>query len=103
MSQDHEFCPVHYALQVIGGKWKLLIVWNLISGGKRFNELQRAIGDISTKVLSDQLKQLESDGVLTRHATETRPPQVTYSLTPFGYGLEPVMQAMYAWAKKTEL
>jgi len=96
--QEAHFCPIHDALGKIGGKWKMLIIWHLHSTPQRFNELQRSVGGISTKVLSDQLKSLESDGLVIRQATDSRPPQVTYTLTEQGKKLQPIMQQLYDWS-----
>ena len=84
-------CPVHTALGVIGGKWKLVILWNLQSGTKRYSELKRMIGDVTPKMLSQQLKELEKDGIVERKVYPVVPPKVEYRLTAYGKKLEPVI------------
>lgn len=100
MKQATALCPVHTALNTLGGKWKLEILWNLCDKPLHFNELKRTIGDISTKVLSDQLKAMEIDGLLTRTMLDTRPPQVEYALTPIARDLQPALRELHAWSIK---
>ena len=95
-------CPVSAALQVIGGRWKILIIYNLFEGMARFTELQRATGGISKRVLAQQLRQLEHDGIVARKAYDQSPPRVEYALTEFGRTLEPVMDLLCAWGERFE-
>jgi len=92
-------CPVELTLSVIGGKWKPLILWELRGRPRRFSELESALTGITHKVLSDQLRALEHDGVLTRTVREERVRVVEYSLSDFGMTLRPVMNVMAQWAK----
>ena len=84
-------------IEVIGGKWKALVLWNLRSGALRFTELTKAIPDISEKMLSLQLKQLESDHVIQREVFAEVPPRVEYSLTDEGLTLLPMLEEMARW------
>jgi DNA-binding HxlR family transcriptional regulator len=100
MSENRKSCSVQYAMQLIGGKWKLVILWNLLNEPKRFNELKRTIGQISTKVLSDQLSQMEEGGLITRHAFPTSPPQVEYRITQKGRELSDSLCSIHDWGEK---
>lgn len=100
MSTSCKNCAVQYAMKLIGGKWKLVILWNLIEQPYRFNELKRQISEISTKVLSDQLSQMEEAGLLTRHAYPTTPPQVEYRITEKGRELSHSLQDIHDWGLK---
>ncbi len=75
--KDHHGCPVQATVNVLSGKWKVQILWHLSFGSRRFAELRKRLPKISEKVLSDQLRQLVADGVLTRSVTDSGPPQVT--------------------------
>lgn len=90
-------CPVATTLTVIGNRWCPLIVRELLSGTKRFGELQRAIGGVSQKVLTSNLRGLEAAGIVTRTAYPEVPPRVEYSLTDLGFSLEPVIDSMWDW------
>jgi DNA-binding HxlR family transcriptional regulator len=91
-------CPITYVIERIGGYWKPLILLQLLSGSKRYNEIRRGIPTITEKVLIQQLKQLEADNLVLREARPVVPPYVTYSLTTSGKGLQPVLYAMAVWA-----
>jgi DNA-binding HxlR family transcriptional regulator len=91
-------CPVTYVMAKIGGYWKPIILYQLLSGSKRYNEIRKAIPAVSEKVLIQHLKQLESDGLLQREAKPVVPPYVTYSLTSSGWALKPVLYTMVVWA-----
>ena len=93
-----EECPVTYVMEKIGGYWKPIILFHLLSGTKRYNELRRSIPGITEKVLIQQLKQLETDGLVIRKAKPVIPPYVTYSLTASGLRLRAVLYAMATWA-----
>jgi DNA-binding HxlR family transcriptional regulator len=95
-------CPVNAALHVIGGRWKILVIYHLFGGIARFNELQRAMGAISKRVLTHQLRQLEQDGIVARKVHDQSPPRVEYSLTDFGRTLEPMMAQLCEWGEDYE-
>lgn len=95
-----EPCPVETAVGVIGGKWKVLILWHLQERGTlRFAELQRALEGITHKVLSQQLRELERDGMLTRHVHAEVPPRVEYSLSPLGQTLREPLAVFCQWGE----
>jgi DNA-binding HxlR family transcriptional regulator len=93
-------CPVAYTLHKIGGRWKARVINQLIAGGKRYNELRKALSPITEKMLIQTLKELESDGIITRHAFDVIPPHVEYDLTELGHELKPVLMAMIQWGLK---
>ena len=82
-------CPVETTLTLISDKWKVLILRDLMPGTKRFGELKRSIGNVSQKVLTSQLRQMEASGLLTRKVYPEVPPRVEYTLTELGYSLQP--------------
>ena len=90
-------CPVETTLMLIGDKWKVLILRDLMDGTKRFGELKKSIGTVSQKVLTAQLRDMEEKGLLTRKVYAEVPPRVEYTLTETGYSLKPVLDAMRAW------
>ncbi len=90
-------CPVETTLLLIGDKWKVLILRDLMDGTKRFGELKKSIGTISQKVLTSQLRSLEEDGIVTREIFAEIPPRVEYSLTETGLSLKPVLDVMTEW------
>ncbi|WP_020015027.1 winged helix-turn-helix transcriptional regulator [Promicromonospora sukumoe] len=91
---------VEKALRVIEGRWKLLIIHHLlVSTPRRFSDLERAIPQVTQKMLIQQLRALEADGVVRREARPVVPPHVEYSLTPFGLALEPALDALHDWAR----
>ena len=90
-------CPIEAALDVIGGKWKPLILWHLCGGIKRFSELQRELPGVNAKMLTRQLRELEGDGLVMRTVYPEVPPRVEYAITGFGRTLVPVMEALCAW------
>jgi DNA-binding HxlR family transcriptional regulator len=98
--KDHFGCPVQATSNVLAGKWKVLIVWQLSFGSLRFAQLRDLLPGVSEKVLTSQLRQLERDGLITRLVTESVPPRVDYRLSGAGEELIPVMEAMCAWATK---
>ena len=91
-------CPVTYVMEKIGGYWKPIILFHLISGSKRYSELKKAVPAITEKVLIQHLKQLEADGLVSREAKPVVPPYVTYSLTIAGSRLKPILYTMAVWA-----
>ncbi len=92
-------CPVETTLLVIGDKWKVLILRELLGGTKRFGQLRKAIGSISQKVLTAQLRAMEEDGLLTRHVYAEVPPRVEYTLTELGQSLSPILDVMRKWGE----
>lgn len=90
-------CPVEAALDVIGGKWKPLILWALGDNVLRFNELQKALPGVNAKMLTKQLRELEEDGVIRRTVYPEVPPRVEYTITEFGKTLIPILLALCAW------
>lgn len=90
-------CPVDATLHLIGGKYKALILWHLLSGPLRHGELQRLIPKATPKMLTQQLRELEADELLTRKVFPVVPPKVEYSLTERGASLKPILSAMYQW------
>ena len=95
-----EPCPVETAIDRIGGKWKVLILWHLQERGTmRFAELRRAIGDVSQKVLSQQLRELERHGLVDRRVFPEVPPRVEYSLTPLGQTVRGPLAALCEWGE----
>lgn len=98
---ENHSCPIEYTLDIIGGKWKLLILYHLMSDRvKRYNELKRSIDGISHKMLSAQLKELERKGIILRTEYRQIPPKVEYSLSEKGTTLLPILGMMYDWGKE---
>ena len=93
-------CPVEATLDAIGGKWKVVILFWLKDQTLRFSELRRKIPGVSERVLTQQLRELEADGIVRREVYPEVPPKVEYSLTPYGHTLRPVTEAMCAWGEK---
>ncbi|KZE73750.1 ArsR family transcriptional regulator [Paenibacillus elgii] len=96
---DMQACPVETTLDVIGGKWKGIILYQLLDGTKRFNEFRRLNPGITQFMLTLQLRELERDGIIHREIYKEVPPRVEYSLTDFGRTLEPVIMSMKAWGE----
>ncbi len=94
--------PVESALHAIGGKWKPLILWHLLEETRRFGELRRQIPDITQKMLTQQLRELEADGLVHRQVYAEVPPKVEYSLTELGRTLEAVLNVLCDWGKTFE-
>jgi DNA-binding HxlR family transcriptional regulator len=92
-------CPVELTVDVIGGKWRVVILAYLKEGAHRYGELRRRVPGISEKVLTQRLRELESDGLVVRHDRGTVPPHVEYRLTDEGRSLAPVLQALYDWGR----
>ena len=90
-------CPVETTLMLIGDKWKVLILRDLMGGTKRFGELKKSIGTVSQKVLTAQLRDMEEKGLLTRKVYAEVPPRVEYTLTETGYSLKLILDSMWAW------
>lgn len=100
MKKELPPCPVETTLLLIGDKWKVLILRDLMCGTKRFGELKKSIGSISQKVLTQQLRAMEEDGLVDRRVFAEVPPRVEYSLTEAGYSLKPILDSMWAWGEK---
>ena len=92
-------CPVATTVQLIGNKWKLLIIRNLLMRPWRFNELQKNLDGISQKVLTDSLRSMEADGIITRTVYPEVPPRVEYALSELGESMRPILDAMKAWGE----
>lgn len=90
-------CPVATTVQIIGNKWKLLILRNLLERPWRFNELHRSLEGISQKVLTDSLRSMEKDGIITRTAYPVVPPRVEYALSPLRESMRPILNSMELW------
>ena len=97
MSKQIPDCPVEMTLQLIGNKWKVLIIRDLLTGTKRFNELMRSVTGISQKVLTSNLRDMEKAGLVSREIFPEVPPRVEYSLTETGLSLQPILDSMVAW------
>ena len=92
-------CPVETTLMLIGDKWKVLILRDLMPGTRRFGELKKSIGSVSQKVLTAQLRDMEAKGLVSRKVYAEVPPRVEYSLTDLGKSLKPILNAMWAWGE----
>lgn len=92
-------CPVATTVQLIGSKWKLLIMRNLLTRPWRFNELKKSLEGISQKVLTDSLRAMEKDGIVIRTVYPEVPPRVEYSLSELGESMRPILDSMEAWGK----
>ena len=96
-SDAYPACPVETTLTLIGNKWKVLILRDLLSGTTRFSELKRSLNGVSQKVLTTQLRAMEADGLVHREVFAEVPPRVEYSLTELGRSLKPILDAMVEW------
>ena len=92
-------CPVETTLMLIGDKWKVLILRDLMPGAKRFGELRKSIGTVSQKVLTAQLRDMEASGLISSKVYPQVPPRVEYSLTDLGKSLKPILEAMQDWGR----
>lgn len=90
-------CPVETTLEVIGGRWKVLILQELFQGVRRFGQLHRGLNGITQKMLTQQLREMEEDGIVHREVYLQVPPKVEYSLTPLGESLKPIIDVMHKW------
>lgn len=100
----HSNCPIQYTLDMIGGKWKLVILWHLTNDKvMRYGEIKRSLSGITHKMLSQQLKELEANELIHREEYPQVPPKVEYSLTELGKSLLPVLQSMSEWGQKNLL
>ncbi|MCD7775653.1 MAG: helix-turn-helix transcriptional regulator [Clostridiales bacterium] len=98
--KDLPACPVETTLTLIGDKWKVLILRDLLTGTKRFGELKKSVGNVSQKVLTAQLRAMEDSGLVSRKVYAEVPPRVEYSLTELGQSLKPILDAMWSWGEK---
>lgn len=92
-----DICPVVLTMSLIGNKWKILIMRDLLDGPLRYGELKKSVGPISSKVLTENLRQMERDGILTRTVYAEVPPRVEYRLSPLGETMRPIIDSMRAW------
>lgn len=97
MSEKVFACPVQTCLSFISDKWKILIIRDLLSGTKRFSELKKSLAPVTQKMLTQQLREMEADGLVQRTVYPVVPPKVEYSLTEFGLSLSPVIESMKKW------
>lgn len=91
-------CPVEISMDILSGKWKCLMLWHLNDGKKRYKELERLVPGVSQKMLTQQLKEMESDGLVLRTVYPEVPPRVEYSLTELGQTTFPILEMMHSWA-----
>lgn len=98
--KDMPACPVEMTLMLIGSKWKVLILRDLMPGTKRFGELKKSIGNVSQKVLTAQLRDMEEKGLVNRKVYAEVPPRVDYTLTELGRSLNPILDAMQNWGEE---
>ena len=99
-AKDLPACPVETTLMLIGDKWKVLILRDLLPGTKRFGELKKSIGSVSQKVLTAQLRDMEENGLVSRKVYAEVPPRVEYSLTELGQSLKPILDSMCNWGEE---
>lgn len=97
MKKELPACPVETTLMLISDRWKVLIIRDLLDGTKRFGELKKSVGNISQKVLTENLRSMEEDGLLMREVFPEVPPRVEYTLTQTGYSLKPILDSMVDW------
>lgn len=100
MAKTYTNCPVEYTASIIGSKWKIIILRDLLTGTKRYNELTRSVVSISAKVLTENLRELEKDGIVKRKVYPVFPPKVEYSLTEKGLELKGVLACMKMFGEK---
>lgn len=93
----HSECPVEITLDILGGKWKGLILYRLLDGKKRFGELKKLLPKVTHRTLTMQLRELEMHGIVIRHVYAEIPPKVEYSLSPLGVSIQPIIVAMHDW------
>jgi DNA-binding HxlR family transcriptional regulator len=96
-------CPLTSSILLISGRWKLIIIWQLKDGAKRFSDLQRSIPHTSKKMLSQQLRELEVDGLILRKNYQETPPRVEYSITALGTSLVPILDSLYNWGTQNHI
>lgn len=97
MKKELPACPVEITMGLIGDKWKVLIIRDLLTGTKRFGELKKSLNGITQKVLTNNLRQMEASGLVNRKVYAEVPPRVEYSLTETGWSLKPILDSMVVW------
>ena len=100
MKKELPACPVEITMGLIGDKWKVLIVRDLLAGTKRFGELKKSVTGITQKVLTSNLRQMEASGLVKRKVYAEVPPRVEYSLTKTGFSLKPILDSMVQWGNE---
>ena len=95
--RKEEACPAERVLELVSGRWKLMVIFWLLKGEQRFNQLQRKLGGITHRTLAKTLREMEADGLVKRRDHREIPPRVDYRLTPLGASLAPILQAMERW------
>lgn len=100
MKNELPACPVEITMGLIGDKWKVLIIRDLLTGTKRFGELKKSLNTITQKVLTNNLRQMEASGLIERKVYAEVPPKVEYSLTDTGISLKPILDSMVAWGNE---
>jgi DNA-binding HxlR family transcriptional regulator len=100
MKANNDKCPAEFTLAMIGGRWKIPIIFHLLDGRKRFTELARALDGVTQKMLTQQLREMERNGLVERKVFAQVPPKVEYSLTDLGVSLRPVVDAMCRWGEQ---
>ena len=99
MAKRSELCPVETTVRIVGGRWKAAVLEQLFQGTKRFSELKHGIVGITQRSLAQQLRELQSTGIVERTVYPDRPPRVVYAITPLGKSLRPLLEAMCHWGK----
>jgi DNA-binding HxlR family transcriptional regulator len=99
MVKRPEICPVETTFRIVGGRWKAAVLDQLFHGAKRFSELKRAVTGIAQRTLAQQLRELQSTGIIERTVYPDTPPRVVYAITPLGQSLRPLLEAMCHWGK----
>ncbi|NQY19736.1 MAG: helix-turn-helix transcriptional regulator [Campylobacteraceae bacterium] len=99
IDKQRDICPVETAIEVLAGKWKILILWYLRAEKKRFNELEKLLPNTTQKMLIQKLRELEKDGIVHREVYAVVPPKVEYSLTTYGQSLKPILKSLYLWGE----
>ena len=100
MARKNVSCPVEVTLRVIAGRWKVMIIHQLLEGTKRFNQLQRELSGITHRTLAKQLREMEDSGLVERRDYKEIPPRVEYRLSPLGLTLKDILGAMHVWAER---
>ena len=100
MKTELSACPVEITMSLIGDKWKVLIIRDLLTGTKRFGELKKSLSGITQKVLTNNLRQMESSGLILRKVYAEVPPKVEYSLSDTGFSLKPILDSMVEWGNE---
>lgn len=99
---DYSKCPIGTAITIIGGKWKIPVLYNLRETTLRFSEIQKKLPQVTQKMLTQQLRELERDGMITRKVYAQVPPKVEYTITPIAKKLEPILDSLCAWGFEYE-